>query len=408
MKKNAVVFVSTNTTGTGITFIESTIRRGLVPVLLSKDPALPAWATALGIEVVHANINDVDTLIDICYELAARYSLAAITSTANASVEIAARVARHFGLAAPDPEPLARAADKHIQREVFACHDVPSPMWRAVEYVDEAVAALEWLGNCAVIKPLRGSGSIGARLVQNDTEIVTHAKELFSGAITGRREATVLIEEYVDGAQFSVESFFGATVGITRNHIGPVPFFVETGHDFPAALERDEHDRIIDAASRAVAALDLGWGPAHVELRIGRRGPVVIEVNARLAGGMIPELIRLARGIDLVNATLSAWLGEPANLVATRDAAASLRAVLAGRRGVMREVRRPTNFPKDVRWMPVRHAGDVAGGFGDFRDRVGYVIAEGATVEASSRIAAAAAKTIDVLLEEDVPEEVAR
>src|SRR5207237_148005 len=84
-------------------------------------------------------------------------------------------------------------------------------------------------------------------------------------------------------------------------HLGRLPSVVECGHDFPVdGLPPGA------AALAAIEALGLGFGPAHTEIRLGRRGPVVIEVNARLAGGRIPTLVRLATGIDLIGATIDA------------------------------------------------------------------------------------------------------
>ena len=52
--------------------------------------------------------------------------------------------------------------------------------------------------------------------------------------------------------------------------------------------------------SQALRALGLGWGPAHVELRLTQDGPRIVEVNPRLAGGMIPRMVEEALGIDLI------------------------------------------------------------------------------------------------------------
>src|SRR5206468_13136370 len=89
--------------------------------------------------------------------------------------------------------------------------------------------------------------------------------------------------------------------------LGPPPWFVECGHDFRADL--GEVATVEALAIAAIEALGLGFGPAHTEVRLGPRGPVVIEVNARLAGGRIPTLVRLATGIDLAGATVDAVVG---------------------------------------------------------------------------------------------------
>ncbi|MET9735661.1 hypothetical protein ABZZ79_35050 [Streptomyces sp. NPDC006458] len=125
---------------------------------------------------------------------------------------------------------------------------------------------------------------------------------------------------------------FGEEAVVTvAKHLGAPPVFVETGHDVPAAPPAPEATALVDSAVHAVKALGLGWGAAHVELRLDGRAARVTEVNTRLAGGLIPELVRHARGIDLVGAQVRACLGLPVDLTASPDAAgaASIRFLIA-------------------------------------------------------------------------------
>src|SRR5439155_22085321 len=80
----------------------------------------------------------------------------------------------------------------------------------------------------------------------------------------------------------------------------------------------------------ALGALGRGSGPAHTEIRLGPRGPVVVEVNARLAGGRIPTLVRLATGIDLVGATVDAAVGADRPLPDLGLSVAAPAAVIGG------------------------------------------------------------------------------
>src|SRR5439155_11053098 len=97
-------------------------------------------------------------------------------------------------------------------------------------------------------------------------------------------------------------------VRVTAKHLGPLPTFVETGHDSPAP-DNDDLGEAAAIALRAVEALGLGWGPAHTEIRMAASGPVVVEVNPRLAGGQIPTLVELATGVDLVGAAVDLATG---------------------------------------------------------------------------------------------------
>ena len=85
-------------------------------------------------------------------------------------------------------------------------------------------------------------------------------------------QRAVMVERYLPGQEYSAEMLDGQVIGITAKHLGAHPYFVETGHDFPAPLARDRRSALSAAAQAAVSALGLGWGPAHVELRYGPAG----------------------------------------------------------------------------------------------------------------------------------------
>lgn len=82
-------------------------------------------------------------------------------------------------------------------------------------------------------------------------------------------------------------------------------------------------------------ALNLGWGPSFVELRWTERGPVVIEVNPRLAGGVNPRLVQRSYGIDLVTEHVKLVIGEQWDLRRTHSQVAGVRFLVADRNGTL-------------------------------------------------------------------------
>src|SRR4029079_12563216 len=102
--------------------------------------------------------------------------------------------------------------------------------------------------------------------------------------------------------EVSVETLGTTVIGVTAKHLGHLPSFVECGHDFPSPSGAERVVRLL--AGAALKALGLGFGPAHTEIRVGPRGPVVIEVNPRLAGGRRPTLVRPATARDPTTAAL--------------------------------------------------------------------------------------------------------
>ena len=202
--------------------------------------------------------------------------------------------------------------------------------------------------------------------------------------------------------EYSVELLHGTPVGVTRKHLGPEPYFVETGHDFPAPLPAADRDRLERTAAAALAALGLDWGAAHVELRLTATGPVIIEVNPRLAGGMIPQLISEALGVDVVwqlvaSAAGQAWPPRP-----RRKAAAAIRFLVSDQPGRLigvsghSSVARAVGGVIDVR-LTCQPGTEVRPPL-SFSDRLGYVMAAAPTGPAASRAAVDGLRALTVLV----------
>ncbi|NEE13291.1 ATP-grasp domain-containing protein, partial [Streptomyces sp. SID7499] len=300
-------FLESNTTGTGREFCATARARGMRPVLLTRDPGRYPYAAQDGVATRILDTGDLPAVIDACAALAADGGLAAIASSSEYFVASAARAAAKSGLPGPDGDAVARCRDKDLQRQALAAAGVAVPAFRAVEGVTEALAAADEIGHPVVLKPVSGSGSTGVRLCRDRDETEQWARETLCRATDERGNpvpARFLVEEAVDGPEFSVETFDGAVVAVVAKHLGAEPYFVEAGHDVPAPVPATTAEALGDTALRSLAALGLGWGAAHTELRLTARGPVVIEVNPRLAGGMIPVAVRAATGVDLVAAVV--------------------------------------------------------------------------------------------------------
>jgi biotin carboxylase len=254
-----------------------------------------------------------------------------------------------------------------------------------------------------VVKPVAGSGSVGVSLCATAREAADAVAALLAVGVDERgnaRDPHVLVEEYAVGPEFSVETIGDTVVGVTRKHLGPAPYFVETGHDFPAPLADADRAALGSATLRALDALGLGWGAAHTELRLTPRGPVLIEVNPRLAGGMITAVVEEATGIDLVDACVALSCGRSPDLTATRKTAASIRFLVAERAGSVTAVhgveaarRLPSVRTATLTVAPGHQIGELTQ---SFRDRLGYVLAAGDDVAHSAALAESVLATIVV------------
>ncbi|HZQ78326.1 MAG TPA: ATP-grasp domain-containing protein [Acidimicrobiia bacterium] len=379
-----LAMVESNTTGTGRMFAVAARGRGLRPVLLSTRPDRYPWVAEDSVDAVRADTDDPAAVAAAARAAAGRAPLAGLVTSSEYFVAVTARAAAGFGLPGPDPAAVERCRDKHRQRAALAAAGVPVPAFVAARSAGEAVAAAEEIGYPVVVKPADGTGSRGVRLCPGPATVRAQATWLLARRRDERGRPAlplILVEEYVAGPECSVETFGAGVVGVTAKHLGPDPFFVETGHDHPAEPGRAA-DAAATAARAAVGALGLGFGAAHTEVRAGRRGPVVIEVNPRLAGGRIPVLVRLATGLDLVGAAVDAAIGDDRPLPHPGPGHASIRFVVAPRRGTVRRVAgraAAAAVPGIVEVALDVRPGQRVGGTGSFLDRVGHVISAGPT-----------------------------
>ena len=112
----------------------------------------------------------------------------------------------------------------------------------------------------------------------------------FRRAVAESRDHSAVVEAYVDGREFSVELLVWdrtpRVIAITDKCTTGAPYFVETGHSQPALVSEAERKLIEGAAIRGTVALGIDWAAAHAEVRLTRDGPYLMEIGARLGGGL--------------------------------------------------------------------------------------------------------------------------
>lgn len=405
-----LALVESNTTGTGRSFAAAARARGLRPVVVSPRPERYPWVEEDAVDTAWADTAD-SASVAAAARAAAASGLAGLVTSSEYFVAVTARAAAALGLPGADAAAVDRCRDKRRQRLALRAAGVAVPRFAAARSPGEAVGAARSLGFPVVVKPVDGTGSRGVRRCAGAAEVEDCAAALLTAGCDERGRApirTVLVEEYVRGPEFSVETFGTGVVGVTVKHLGPEPSFVECGHDFPAGPDDLAGADPGAPALASLRALGLGYGPAHVEIRLGRDGPVVIEVNPRLAGGRIPTLVHLATGVDLVRATVDAAIGDDRPLPEPGAGHSSIRFLVPTVAGRVRRtggVAAAAAVPGLVDVALTARPGQQVGGTGSFLDRVGYVITAAPTAPAARAAADTALGLLD--LEVDVSESVA-
>ena len=218
-------------------------------------------------------------------------------------------VAQSLGLTGNTAECVELTRTKYNQRKAFERAGINVPRFYKVSDNDE-LNGIE-LDTPLIVKPIDSGGSQGITLVR----AIDGLKKAYISAQKLSPAREVIIEEYVDGREFSVEclSYKGEhyLVQITDKVTTGEPHFVELQHHQPANISLHLTQRIKAMVFKALDALKIENSPSHTEIKLNSRGELfIIEIGARLGGGMITsDLVRLSTGYDLVKAAIELACG---------------------------------------------------------------------------------------------------
>ena len=245
---------------------------------------------------------------------------AAVIAIDDQGVAVAAAAATALGLAANDPTAVAATRDKYRMRCLLDVAAVAQPRFAPVT-PGNAAAVASVLGYPVVLKPVGLSASRGVIRV-DDAGAARRAerriREIISAAGLDPDEP-LLAEEYVPGDELIVEGLFRAGTLETLAVIDkpdPMegPFFEESLLVTPSRHAPAVQDAAVALAAAGAAALGLGHGPIHAEVRVRADGGVrLLEIAARSIGGLCGRALSFGLlGERLEVLVLRSALGMPA------------------------------------------------------------------------------------------------
>lgn len=207
-----------------------------------------------------------------------------------------------------------RATNKHEMRKAFEIYGAPSPKSECFnEYRRAWKCFCEKMPDECILKPSRNSGSRGIAKIQrgiSKTEFIN----LFNRAKSESHDNSVMLEQFVDGPEFSVEIIVWNNnvnvLAVTDKKTTGAPYFVELGHNQPSTFSTQIVEKIKQAAVLGVKALGVNDCACHAEIKIHDNKAYIMEIGARLGGDFIStELTYLSTGIDMVAAAINCALG---------------------------------------------------------------------------------------------------
>uniref|UniRef100_UPI000A742B24 ATP-grasp domain-containing protein n=1 Tax=Peterkaempfera griseoplana TaxID=66896 RepID=UPI000A742B24 len=239
-------------------------------------------------------------------------------------VEPVALVAAAAGVPYTDVEAVRRCKDKSAMRAALAEGGLSPVRFAVARTPEEAVRAAGEIGYPVVLKPRALGGSIGVLRVADEKELLESFEVASEANVDGLTSAHpgVLIEEYLDGPEFSVDcaTWQGVTTPlvVAEKALAFPPYFEEFGHIVPAAPQPDL-DAAVELVVQAHRVVGLDRLVSHSEVKLTSRGPRIVEINVRLGGDLIPYLGHLATGVDVAGAAADIAVGQEPDLGTDRE-----------------------------------------------------------------------------------------
>lgn len=294
--------------------------RSLGARLAVSDRDVHAPGFAIAEERILASTYDVEETVAAARALDARWPVDGVLCIAADVPLTVASVAHALDLPGIPLDAARRAADKLAMKETLDARGVPVPDFAPVASLASLRRALDHFGPVVVLKPVDGRGARGVLRItaQDDLDWA------FATALAASPSRRLMVERFVEGPQLSSESFVTrsriATPGLADRNYGwlarTAPYVIEDGGLQPSVHASAVAAAVDDVLLRTARAMGIESGILKGDLVLDpERGPVVIEVAARLSGGSFcTRTIPLSTGVDLVAAVARHAVGLPVDV----------------------------------------------------------------------------------------------
>lgn len=260
----------------------------------------------------NASTIDIDAIVRVAKEYKPNGIMTLATDMPMRSIAAATQA---LGIPGISMDAAIKSTDKIEMIKAFKANGVASPWFYEISSFHDIENLKDKITYPFIMKPSDNSGSRGVIKINNTSEVF----EAYSYSKQHSRNGKVIIEEYLEGYEVSVEiiTYKGEphVLQVTDKLTTGAPYFVEMGHSQPSKFKGAELTKISDLAKAAVHAVGIQDSPAHVEMMVTKDGPKMIELGARMGGDCITtHLVPLSTGIDMIKAAINISLGNPPDI----------------------------------------------------------------------------------------------
>jgi biotin carboxylase len=392
-------------------------KRALVLGASKWQVPLIRQAQSMGLEVVATDMNpkavglkiaDYGEVVDILdadanTDVAIKHNVDAVmTDQTDYALNVVAKVASRLVIPGPSVEIAKNCTNKKLMREITSARNIPNPAFHVAESLVDARLAASDIGFPLIIKPTDNQGSRGVFKINNQKQLI----DLFADSIKHSRDGQILVEEYIQGTEVTVEGFVADgelhTLAISEKEHTPPPRIIATNLNFPPSFDKKTIEKIKRAASDVASALGMTNGPYHGEFIVNQDGIFLIEAAYRGGGsGTSSHIVPAVSGVNVLEKLVLVSLGYTVEIKPTRNDACILK-FLQFKAGHVKNV---TGLWKASRVDGVRlfeinyHATEIMPSVTDDSKRHGAIIVSAPTLSEAKRNLDMAVSMVKIIYE---------
>jgi biotin carboxylase len=281
---------------------------GLFVIAADRNPQAPGFRFAdVGLPL---DIVEYAPLADWADQHKGEYNISAVFAGADVALT-AAIINQRLGLPGIPVDVAEASHNKAKMKERWLRDGVSTPASEEVGNKTEAQHMAAKHGYPVIVKAVDNSASRGTRVVDSEAEL----ESAMDNAISHSSTSSCLIEQFVEGEEQSVETVMHRgeqlRAGMVDRHYGFFPYPIEVGHTNPSHLSADVQEQIFRVVGHAARSLGIMNGPAKADMILTKRGPMILEMPARLSGGFHSQYTTpLALGMNPIRAVMRQSLGD--------------------------------------------------------------------------------------------------
>lgn len=254
--------------------------------------------------IIRCETNDVNQLVDVIKKTQKDVEISAILSFSDYYVEIASKLCKLFNINNENLQTVTNIKRKSTQYQILANKGIRIPRTEVLNLQERERMPLEAIQYPCIVKPDSDSSSHGVTFIQNPEELEKYIYEHRMSRFNERMQlqsGILLVQEFIEGEEISVEVF---TENGRRHILGFTSkkmhknTFAEKVFSFPYSVESFLAKEIKDYVYSVLDALNVTFGCSHIEIKINRGIPILIEVNPRLGGRYISKMIEDVYGFN--------------------------------------------------------------------------------------------------------------